>query len=184
MHIIDPDKFKRALRGKGYSSIGALAKGLKIHRNTIHHYLSGSGVLPESIDKILDALDLKLGDLLTKKEDDSAGSSLEPVAKTVDILSKEFGDITFVLFGSRAKGISHKYSDWDIGVYKDGEFSHSDYRKIIRKKDELVEGLPFFVDVVNLNRADQYFLNEAAKDWIFLGGSFEGWLKLNRKVAA
>ena len=176
-------QFKKALKEKGYRSIGRLAKALGIHRNTIHHYLSGNGVFPENLEKILRALDLKPDSILIEK-DTSGVWSLEPIASIIDKLRVEFPDITFVLFGSRPRGTAHKYSDWDIGVYSEGGLSHDLYRQVVRRTDDLVEDLPFFVDVVNLDRADKSFLREVSKNWIFLAGNVSGWVELQRKVAA
>lgn len=182
MYIINETVFYSALKKKGYKTVGELAKSLGIHRNTIHHYLSGHGVFPEAFEKIVEILDLDANEVLIKKEEKNI-VPYEPIVKLIDRLCLESPDVTFVLFGSRSKGNAKKYSDWDVGVYKAGGLSHDLYRKIVRKKNDLADDLPFFVDVVNLNNADSYFIDEAAKSWIFLTGSLRGFLELQRKVA-
>jgi predicted nucleotidyltransferase len=107
---------------------------------------------------------------------------LEPIAPLIDMLSSEFRDATFILFGSRAKGSAQKYSDWDVGVFSKKGISHEMYRKIVNRKEELVEDCPFFVDVVNLNQADKYFLRESAKYWMFLSGKLSDWVELQKRV--
>lgn len=182
MHIIDPKRFQEALRARGYSSIGEFAASIGVHRNSIHYYLSGRGVFPEVIEKILEALDTKPHEILVEKAKQSI--PLEQIAPLIDQLKGEFPDVTFVLFGSRTSGRAQKYSDWDIGIYKKGGLPHEEYRRIVRCKDDLVEDMPFFVDMVNLNRADNYFVREASKNWKYLGGRLEDWVDIQRKAAA
>lgn len=183
MYIIDEKRFKEALKEKGYKSIGALAKQLGMHRNTIHYYLSGSGVFPENLEKMFYALDLKPWDVLVEKKEE-ADLSLEPIASLIDQLHREFPDVTFVLFGSRTRGRAHKYSDWDIGVFSDKGMTHKLYRSIALRADELADDLPFVVEVVNLNRASAAFLRDASRGWQFLAGNLSDWITLERKVAA
>lgn len=183
MQIVDNKRFAKAMKDKGYSSIGEFAKRLGVHRNTIHYYLSGHGVFPQAFEKIMKALDLKPSDILI---DDgiSTGSSFEQIASLIDELHTEFPQVSFVLFGSRSRGEAAKYADWDIGVFSDKGLSHETYRRVVRRKNELIEDLPFFVDIVNLNRADENFLAEISKEWRFLAGRLSDWIKMQRKAAA
>lgn len=183
MFIVDPNRLYEAMKEKGFKTIGELAKYLGVHRNTIHHYLSGHGVFPENFEKIIETLGLKPADILVKKIQKEI-SPLEKIAPIVDDLHKNFPDVTFVLFGSRARGRAGKYSDWDIGVYSAKGLVHEEYRSIVRRKEDLIENLPFFVDIVNLNRADKDFLNDAGKGWIFLTGRCNDWVELQRKAVA
>lgn len=182
MHILDTKRFHEVLKEKGYRSIGEFAKSLGVHRNSIHYYLSGKGVFPEVIEKIFCELNLKPGDILV--EESGGELELENIAPVIDKLHHEFPDVTFVLFGSRAKGTADKYSDWDIGVFAKKGVEHELYRKIVGLKDDLIEDLPFFVDIVNLNRADDYFLREASRHWLFLAGQLSDWIEIQRKAAA
>lgn len=180
--MLDSNKFYKTLREKGYPTLGALAKELKIHRNTIHYYLSGHGVFPEKLNKVFAALDLKPEEILIQKEPPRP-LRLEPIAEIVDQLKNEFPKWTFILFGSRAKGTAHKYADWDLGVYSHKKLSHEIFRKIKRRLEEIAEGSPFLIDLTNLNKADSEFLQNISKNWIFLGGMLKDWLALNEKAA-
>ncbi len=182
MHIIDSERFQQALRERGYRSIGALAKTLGIHRNTIHHYLSGNGVFPDGLERILEALDLSPADIIIKREPEER--PLERIAPFVDALHENFPEVTFILFGSRVRRNARKYSDWDIGVYVSEGLAHERYREIVRLAEELAEELPFDIDVVNLNHADEAFLAEASRGWRFLSGRLSDWYALQRKVAS
>lgn len=182
MYIIDEKKFYEALKKRGYRTIGDLAKTLGIHRNTIHYYLSGHGVFPEKLEQLLNALDLKPQDALIRREEVSQ-APLQKIVPVVDQLQSEFPDMTFVLFGSRAEGRAKKYSDWDIGVYAAGGLPHDRYLRIAQRADDLTEYFPYFVEVVNLSRADEHFLKRIAQHWMYLGGKFRGWVELQQKAA-
>lgn len=154
MYIIDTARFHEALKAKGYGSLGEFARDLGIHRNTVHYYLAERPVFPDKLDQMLHALELSPDKVLIEKR----GVSFFPhdaIASLIDELHATFPDVTLILFGSRVQGRAYKYSDWDIGVYRREGLSHQQYRRISQFTDELAEDLPFFVDVVNLNRADQ-----------------------------
>lgn len=182
MYIIDSERFQQALRERGYRSIGALAKALGIHRNTIHHHLSGNGVFPDGLERMLEALDLSPADIIIQRE--PGEHPLERIAPVIDALHASFPEVTFILFGSRARRNARKYSDWDVGVYASDGLAHERYRKIVQRADELAEGLPFDIDIVNFNHADEAFLAEASRGWRFLSGRLSDWYALQRKVAA
>lgn len=181
VYILDPKRFEEAMWRQGFASIGALARELGIHRNTIHHYLSGHGVFPEKLEKLFACLSLQPTDVLIQKTERNE-NPLSPIAPLVDRLQHQFPDAAFVLFGSRARNTARPYSDWDIGVYNQKDISHDDYRKMYREKDDWEDDSPYKVDVTNLNRADGEFLKSASRGWIFLGGNLGSWLALNQKV--
>jgi predicted nucleotidyltransferase/DNA-binding Xre family transcriptional regulator len=181
MYRLDPNQFEGALLEAGYRSISDLARSLKIHRNTIHHYLSGGSVFPENLEKILVALNCRPEELITKTSDpwlDQMGK----MAPIIDQLHSQFPDVTFILFGSRAKKRAHSYSDWDIGVYRKEGLSHSDYIKIYNVAEDLAEPTPYIIEVINFNKADWSFLKSASKKWVFLSGNLVDWIHLQKKV--
>ncbi len=182
MHIIDTDRLYKALKERGFRSVKELAKSIGVHRNTIHHYLSGHGVFPANFEKILSTLSVTPQDILIKKEK-KRSQIPDDIASLVDQMHIEFPQITFVLFGSRARGRADKYSDWDIGVFSRHDLEHSLYRSMVRRKDELANDLPFFVELINLNRADSSFLMEASRGWLFLTGFRQDWIELQRRVS-
>lgn len=183
MHILDKTVFKKTLQKSGFRSIEELAKKIGVHRNTIHYFLSGHRVIPVSVEKIMKTLNIKIQDILIDQKDDSV-DDLEQIAELIDKLHAEFPFVTFVLFGSRARGDAKKYSDWDIGIFASDDIDHDTYRKIVMRRDELIDDLPFFVDIVNLCRADSYFLREASRRWQLLSGKLSAWMELQRKAAA
>lgn len=173
--------FYEALKKKGYRSYGELAKELGIHRNTIYHYLSGQEVLPEKFEQIISALDIPIEKALIKVSTEQ-NDQLQNMAPIVDELLLQQPNSCFVLFGSRARKTHHKYSDWDIGVYSKDKLTHVQYRELLKKKSELIECFPYFMDLVNLNQADQEFLSQISRDWKFLAGRSQDWLDLQKKV--
>jgi len=181
VYIIDSKKFHEALKAKGYTTLGAFAKELKIHRNTLHYYLSGNGVFPVALNQILERLELKPEEILIEKEKPLL-KKLEPISELIEKLQKEFPQITFVLFGSRAVAKAGKYADWDIGVFSAEGIAHDDYRQIKRAVSEIIENSPHMVDLINLNNADSDFLKRASKGWMFLGGKLKDWMVLNQKA--
>lgn len=181
MYILDPNRFEEAMRRQGFTSIGALAKALGIHRNTIHYYLSGHGVFPDKLEKLLSRLSLNPADVVVQKKTQET-NPLSPIASLVDRLQCRFPEVAFVLFGSRARNTARPYSDWDIGVYGREDISHEQYRVMRREKEDWEEESPYMVDVTNLNRADEDFLKSASRGWIFLGGNLGSWLALNQMV--
>ncbi|MBI4125528.1 MAG: nucleotidyltransferase domain-containing protein [Deltaproteobacteria bacterium] len=162
-------------------TIGALASHLGIHRNTIHHYLSGHSVFPAHLNKIFTALDLEPYEILRKKDPPTI-KRLEPIADIIDQLERKFPHITFVLFGSRTRPRHHPYADWDIGVFSVEGIPHALYRQIKRELGERTENFPYPMDLTNLNRADREFLQNAARGWVFLGGRLKDWVILNQRT--
>jgi len=181
MYVLDRKEFLNAVKNKGFKSIEALAKKLKIHRNTINYYLKGNGVVPNSLGKLLEALDLTPANAFIRKRSEIMIPQ-EPIANLIDQLHKKFHELSFVLFGSHTKGVTHKYSDFDIGVFKEGGLHHELFSDLLLAKNELEEDLPFFVDLVNLNNADPYFLRNISTSWMFLTGKQKDWINLKRRT--
>lgn len=181
VHILDQKRFEEAMRRQGFSSIGALAKAVGVHRNTIHYYLSGHGVFPEKLEKLFSRLSIRPADVLVQKKQPGA-DPLSTIAPLIDRLQSRFPEVAFVLFGSRARNTARPYSDWDVGVYCHHGISHEQYRIMRHEKEDWEEQSPYMVDVTNLNRADEDFLKSVSRGWIFLGGNLGSWLALNQKV--
>ncbi len=169
------------MKRQGIVSIGALARELGIHRNTIHYYLSGHGVFPEKLEKLLARLALQPADILVQKSGPKH-HPLSAIAPLADLLQQQFPQVALVLFGSRVRNTARPYSDWDVGVYAQSGISHDQYRQMQKTKEEWEESSPYMVDVTNLNRADRDFLESASRGWIFLGGNLGSWLALHQKV--
>lgn len=182
MFVINKSRFRTALKENGYGSVGELAEHLGVHRNTIQYFLAGRRVLPESLEKAFHALHLDVQDVIQETQERKPLLD-ERVAALVDDLSHAFPDMTFVLFGSRGEGRAHKYSDWDIGVFREVGLSHDDYMKVVRIVSDAAENFPYFVQITNLNIADRPFLKRIARGWHLLAGSQKDWLTLQRMAS-
>ncbi len=181
MFVMNKERFREALKASGYSSIDSLAKALGVHRNTIHYYLSGRGILPSPFQRLLTLLKLDIGQILVKQRENGSSPGRE-IAPIVDALHSEFPGTTMVLFGSRAQNRSHPYSDWDIGAFSRKGLAHALYRQMVLRKDDLAENLPTLIDLVNLNRANSSFLQNISAHWIFLTGQQQDWVELQRRT--
>ena len=178
---MDRAKFVQLLHQRGYRSIQALAGALGVHRNTISHYLSGAPIFPRSFAALARQLGVTPTELITEEPEPEFDLTAQ-VAELIDTLHDEFPQLSFVLLGSRARRKAQPYSDWDIGFFANESVPHAVRRKLHRRVSDLSEDLPFFVDVVDLNRADRDFLRTAARDWKFLTGSRRNWHSLQERT--
>jgi predicted nucleotidyltransferase len=179
-YILDTSKVYSAMRVKGFKTLESLAKDLGVHRNTLLPYLTGKRALPDCLDRLLNLLDLTPGEALTKNNISKAQHALE-IAELISSLSMKAPDCSFVLFGSRARGTNRTYSDYDIGVYRKNGLAFKTISKLMDLCSEWNEKKHYDVNISNLNIADNDFLKEISKDWIFLGGDFTSWIELNNK---
>jgi uncharacterized protein len=169
-YVLNRELIAKKMRLVGISSLGELAARLGLHRNTLHHFLSGASVLPRSVAELLDILRLTPSEALVIKTEVPA-SPWQPIAALVTALFEEFPDLTFVLFGSRAKGKARKYSDFDLGVYSSAKIATARFLKITQRKEDHAENLPFSVDLVNLTQAEESFVRSIGTDAILLAGN-------------
>ena len=89
---------------------------------------------------------------------------IEIIKKIVLNKMAKYKDVKVIFFGSRAKGEKIlRSSDVDIAI--DGDFKKID---LINLKEELEEApIPYEVDIVNLNTADEIFKQKVYKEGIF-----------------
>ena len=190
-YILNRDLILNRMKRYGIRSLGALADLVGVHRNTIQHFMGGQPVFPESIARMIALLELTPAQALILKEDHN-----DPVWKrisgVVSTLYETFPGVTFVLFGSRAKGEARRYSDFDLGLFSKKGISTKDYLKIVERVEELGEDLPFRIDLVNLTVAEDSFIRSISPAAVFLAGNRLAWEsfrtelneKNDRKIAA
>lgn len=182
MYILDKYLFHKALKQSGFQSLAALSAELGIHRNTLNYYLNGQAVISEKLERVLDRLALSPADAFVR-ERVTKQISHEKIVSFVDELAENFPKLTFILFGSQARGTAKKHSDYDLGAYSRKGIEHGDFLKVYSKKEELEENLPFFVDLSNLCSIEKSFLKEISNDWIFLRGSQMDWVELHKSLS-
>ena len=101
----------------------------------------------------------------------------------IDKLHQVNPKITFVLFGSRAKGTYLPYSDWDIGfISTSTEITHQNHLDLLKLVDDLTEDFIDKIDLVNLNEADADFLNKNKNEFIFLTGQIAEFYQFLERI--
>lgn len=174
---LDSKKLTDTIKASRFKSISKLAQSIGVHRNTISHFLKeGVSVIPESLTKLFSALGKDAREYIILKD----GGRVD-IAFIVDCILDLNPKCCVVLFGSRARGSYRKFSDYDIGIYSREGINHETYCNTINKVEEITEDFPYLVQVVNLNRADQSFMNNIRSDMIFLGGRMTDWLEVKNE---
>jgi predicted nucleotidyltransferase len=181
MYILNRQRFHEAMEQRGFSSIEQLSRFVGVHRNTIHYYLSAVRVIPDGLERLLDALSLSAAEAIFRELPKTSDEPLETIAPLVDLLAQAESRCCYVLFGSQAKGTGRKYSDFDIGVYAETGIDHDCFIRLMGINEDWEEQSPVLVDLVNLRKDEEEFLMNIAKDAVFLGGSFVQWMDFCRR---
>lgn len=179
--ILDQSLLHQALKRAGFQSYGELAQELGIHRNTISAYVNGLRCLPEALERILLRLKLDPGQVLRLNPLAKAGqieSRVKDILPILERLNIALPQACFVLFGSRARGTEKKYSDYDVGLFFDGDLAFSTYSRLLDMVAEWNEQSLHVVELVHLRKEEKDFLSNIAKDMIFLCGNLAAWKKL------
>jgi predicted nucleotidyltransferase len=184
MFVLNRETINKAIRTSGLRNISETAKKIGVHRNSLGRYISGQEpVLPESISRLLEFLRLDAGAAIIHRASPCLISEADPVAALVDELVVAFPEAAYVLFGSRARKDSRRYSDFDLGVYSKNGIKLEKYLWLLEFKERFEEKSPYFVDFVNLNNATADFLKSILPDLQFLGGRHSDWMALRNNAA-
>ncbi len=170
MIILNRELLLSALAREGFSSLGALCSELKIHRNSLSRYLSGAPVFPKVLELVFRRLKLAPAEALVVVQD-KRGDEITLIRKVVGEIVKAVPERAVILFGSRVKGTARKYSDYDLGILGDKPLSLDQLSRVKEIAEEASEDLPFFIDVIDLNRADKKFMDSLRNNSTFLGGN-------------
>jgi len=168
---LDPIRFKAKLQELGYSSTVQFGEKHHIHRNTIRQLLDGKSVFLSSVDTIAEALKTDpLQLIMPVSEVPTSIADYHEIAPLVGRLVSHDEKMAIFLLGSRAKQRARRYSDWDIAItrYPD-PISGREYLRLKEKVSEWSEDFPRMVDLINLDQAPLWFLNEVGQP-IFLDG--------------
>lgn len=179
-YVLNTAQFKQSLHSQGYKSLFQFAQKNKIHRNTLLGLLAGKEVFLASYQLVADALGVDPVALVVPV------SSLDPkiqnsaeIAPIVAWLVKQNPQIAVVLIGSRARGKAKQYSDWDLGVVSFPEpISSQVFLKYKNEVEDMSENIVRMVDLINLNQAPVWFLENIAKEVVFLDGNYESFIYL------
>ncbi len=175
--VVDSRVMSDALDAKGFRSWAELAAQLGLHRNTLGNYLKGAPALPEALEKVLLALGLSPGEAIREASPRRAVNAMG-ISRLLDRLNASAGDCAFVLFGSRARGTSKRFSDYDVGVFHESGIDFARFSQLLDLVADWNENHVTTVQLTNLNSADGDFLGGISEDLRFLTGSRSSWLSL------
>lgn len=92
-------------------------------------------------------------------------TKLTKIKKLKDYLKKEPSVLLAFVFGSQAKGVSRKVSDWDIGVYfKPKEYLELETEIDYPKENKIWSDL---IDILETDNVDLVVLNRARPDLVY-----------------
>lgn len=168
MYVLNIEAIKRKARELGFGGIKPLAEHLGLHRNTLDRFARGASVLPRSVELIILKLNIPLNEAIRKTEENL--ESRGTVMPLVEKIHMRCPDTSIFLFGSRSKGISRKYSDFDLGVFSKQGLPLDRFLGILEDKEQFEELSPHRIDCVNLNNADNEFIRSILPDLVLLAG--------------
>ena len=181
-HIaLDSERLERAIAARGFASVKEFAEAIGLHRNTVGNYLTGKTSLPGGLARILSALDLEPGDVLTVEPRPRRVAGLA-VTSLVETLHEALPGAAFVLFGSRARGTAKHFSDYDLGVWETEKLELASYSGLLDMVEEWNASSLHTAQLVDLTRATGSLLRSIAPDVVFLAGSYTAWCDLLRKA--
>ncbi|MCP5464206.1 MAG: nucleotidyltransferase domain-containing protein [Deltaproteobacteria bacterium] len=97
---------------------------------------------------------------------------IEEILPLLDSVCEHWPGVAIFLFGSRACGKQKEYSDWDLGISSgSSSLDTKTFFSIQNLIDEKSENLPRSVDVVNLDQAPIWFLQNIQQSFVFLKGN-------------
>ena len=91
-------------------------------------------------------------------------------------------EAALVLFGSRARGTTKRYADYDIGIYQLDAMEFAHYSRLLDLVSARNENSLVMAQLVDLTHAKVPFLRELADDLVLLAGSHASWCALLRKA--
>lgn len=179
-YIIDQKIFKQRLLEKGFRNLAHFSKRSGIHRNTLRNLLSGKNVFAHSFQEVAEKLGADPLDLILPQSKFGVKiPHIEELAPLVAKLVKQDKNLAVILLGSRAQKKAKKYSDWDLGVVRHPEpLSGREYLKLKGQVEEWSENLVRTIDLVNLNQAPLWFLENIGEGIVFLDGKKEAFIYL------
>jgi predicted nucleotidyltransferase len=178
MIILNKGAVDAAMHQRGIKTYSELTKILGCHRNSLSSYLCGKPVVPEVVESLISALGLAVSDALMQQPSLVSRGLPKELLPVVENLVRQNPELSFMLFGSRARGTHRKYSDVDLGVKGAGPVTLEVWSKIRDAVESATEDAPWTVDVVDLGRAPSSFIQGIRSQLVFLGGNPRGWQEL------
>lgn len=179
-YTLDPKKVKKRLLSLGYKNLSDFAAKNAIHRNTLNDLLNGKSVFSNAFEKVAEKLKIDPMELLVPQSRFSHSiPHIDEIKPVVAALVKKNKKMTVVLIGSRSRQRGKTFSDWDLGLFSlVSPISATDYLHCKRLAEELSEDLVRKIDVVNLNQAPLWFLENLKEGCLFLDGDHDSFVYL------
>lgn len=173
-YILDEKAFRTRLTEFGYKNFSEFALKNNMHRNTLIKLIKGKDVFCNAFAKLTAVLKVDPLSLLTHSPaPDQDVSHMEEIEEFLSRLHARDKDLSIFLLGSRARGRAQEYSDWDIGVFRyPKSITGIEYLRLKREIEDQTQDLLRSVDLVNLNQAPGWFLENTMNDgFVFLKGN-------------
>lgn len=182
MYVLDRESLLAAMNRKGIRSFSELARRTGVHRNTLGRFISsGEPVLPDSLTRVFAELELEPSSAITKAEKEGDPLTSPEFVSFLDQLVVFHPRAAYALFGSRARNEAKRYSDLDLGVFSREGITLDKHLELIDIKERFEDESPWLVDLINLNTADQEFIEKVSADLKFLAGRYGDWLALKEQ---
>jgi transcriptional regulator with XRE-family HTH domain len=171
-YVLDRQKLETHLLEKGYGSLQEFVEKAGIHRNSLNDYLYGKKtVFCRVLEKMAATLEVDPLEIIQKKKN-YIEQLPGPLQKRIKMLGISFSHLAFTLIGSRARGSAKKHSDWDIGFTGGPDGLGTDtYLRVKSMFQNLTDDLVFSTQLVNLDQAPDWFLEDMDYKPIFLAGN-------------
>lgn len=175
-YALNSNLFQKCLKQRGYRNVADFIAQTGFNRMTIHHYQEGNGPFSEAYYRLCDSLNVDPLELLAPIFSQTQNLQIEEILPLIKKMAAKYQQVAFGLFGSRAKGMAKKFSDWDIGITGgSAALNTGQYSKIKNEIMDLAEDLPRSVDVIFLDAAPLWFWEEMDYTPVFLAGDEKSW---------
>lgn len=177
-YVLDDKAFLAVVRKRGYKGVADFARRTGVHRNTVNYFLKGHSILSSSYERIASSLDVDPLEIVETMPDSASHiKSLDEIIPVVRYIVKSDPKIAVVLLGSRAMKKGHVHADWDIGITR-GEkpIGGDEYLDLRIGVGDIAENLPHGVDLINLDAAPGWFLEEIRYEPVFIDGNRENFV--------
>ena len=181
MDVVSRPKLMKILNSREIT-IASLARDCGISRQSLYAMFRGDSIYNVPFAKILNFLNLEPSQITEahSSRQDALKSAPLKIQKTALRLREFCQDhgASLLLVGSQALGKGTMASDWDFAVYFWGNVFDRSLRLLKQRLEE--EVFPYRVDIVNLNRAPEWFVQSVAEGAKLLEGK---WPRELQRVA-
>lgn len=170
MIYLDRNKLEKIIAERG-ENLSDFAKECGISRQSLYNMFEGKSVISTPLEKIFNKLNANWDEIIAIKKEDYFKNAPQQVklafAEAVEFVRSKHADL--FLIGSRARGKGSKFSDWDLAIHFPKKFNRSEFINLKEMTKE--HSFPYYVDIVLLNDAPEWFIASIEKDAIRIEGN-------------